>query len=164
MRQIVHDLVKHQSWADAIHWNAFERFPAAINDRIIIDRQFHIHLVQRGFLHAIQELDFQMPAEETKEPGRLKAYAIETYELIWEYFKEVTENMLSEKVIIPWFKDPELEITRARAIMQMTTHSHYHRGQNATRLRELGGDPPLTDLIIWYWKGEPDPEWNSATF
>ena len=34
-------------------------------------------------------------------------------------------------------------------------HSHYHRGQNATRLRELGGEPPMTDLIVWYWKGRP---------
>jgi uncharacterized damage-inducible protein DinB len=38
-------------------------------------------------------------------------------------------------------------------------HSHYHRGQNATRLRELGGEPPPTDLIVWYWKGRPAPEW-----
>jgi uncharacterized damage-inducible protein DinB len=38
-------------------------------------------------------------------------------------------------------------------------HSHYHRGQNATRLRELGGEPPMTDLIVWYWKGRPRPDW-----
>jgi uncharacterized damage-inducible protein DinB len=38
-------------------------------------------------------------------------------------------------------------------------HSHHHRGQNATRLRELGGVPPSTDLIVWYWKGKPTPSW-----
>jgi uncharacterized damage-inducible protein DinB len=38
-------------------------------------------------------------------------------------------------------------------------HSHYHRGQNATRLRELGGTPPTTDYIVWLWKGRPQPAW-----
>ena len=38
-------------------------------------------------------------------------------------------------------------------------HSHYHRGQNATRLRELGAEPPGTDLIVWYWKSRPAPAW-----
>jgi uncharacterized damage-inducible protein DinB len=42
-------------------------------------------------------------------------------------------------------------------------HSHYHRGQNATRLRELGGTPPNTDLIVWYWKGQPESEWGSSS-
>ncbi len=31
-------------------------------------------------------------------------------------------------------------------------HCHYHRGQNASGLKELGGRLPLTDLIVWYWK------------
>ena len=37
----------------------------------------------------------------------------------------------------------------------MAMHSQWHRGQNAMRLRELGGEPPTTDLIVWYWKGRP---------
>jgi uncharacterized damage-inducible protein DinB len=37
----------------------------------------------------------------------------------------------------------------------MALHSQHHRGQNATRLRELGAVPPATDLIVWYWKGRP---------
>ena len=39
-------------------------------------------------------------------------------------------------------------------------HSQHHRAQNATRLRELGGKPPTTDLIVWYWKGRPAPHWG----
>ncbi len=37
------------------------------------------------------------------------------------------------------------------------------RGQNATRLRELGGEPPLTDYIAWLWKGRPAPDWERAS-
>ena len=36
---------------------------------------------------------------------------------------------------------------------------HIHRGQNATRVRELNGVPPTTDLIVWQWKGRPDGAW-----
>jgi uncharacterized damage-inducible protein DinB len=38
-------------------------------------------------------------------------------------------------------------------------HSHHHRGQNAAALRELGGEPPPTDLIVWYWKEKPGAPW-----
>jgi len=87
---------------------------------------------------------------------------METHRMIREYINSLTERRLNQKVAIPWFKNPDLEISRINALVQMTTHSHYHRGQNATRFRELGGDPPLIDLIVWYWKGKPDPEWNSV--
>ena len=33
-------------------------------------------------------------------------------------------------------------------------HSHYHRAQIATRLRELSGQPPLTNFNIWIWDGK----------
>ena len=68
-------------------------------------------------------------------------------------------SRLDEYIDIPWFKDPPLSITVTEALTQCAMHSHYHRGQNATRLRELGGEPPLTDLIGWYWKGRPAPVW-----
>lgn len=59
-----------------------------------------------------------------------------------------------------WMKDPPLSLTVAEALTQAAMHSHYHRGQNATRLRELGGNPPPTDLIVWHWKGRPAPAWQ----
>ena len=31
---------------------------------------------------------------------------------------------------------------------------------NAVILRELGGEPPATDLIVWLWKGRPAPDWG----
>jgi len=35
-------------------------------------------------------------------------------------------------------------------LLQALTHSQHHRGQNASRMRELGVTPPMTDFIIWY--------------
>ena len=45
------------------------------------------------------------------------------------------------------------------ALTQCAMHSQWHRGQNAMRLRELGGEPPAVDLIVWYWKGRPEAQW-----
>jgi uncharacterized damage-inducible protein DinB len=53
-----------------------------------------------------------------------------------------------------------MTLTVTEALTQCDMHSQHHRGQNATRLRELGGEPPPTDLIFWYWKGRPAPEWR----
>lgn len=39
-------------------------------------------------------------------------------------------------------------------------HSQGHRGQNATRLRELGGKMPMTDYIVWILEGRPSPVWQ----
>jgi uncharacterized damage-inducible protein DinB len=38
-------------------------------------------------------------------------------------------------------------------------HGQAHRGQNATRMRDLGWKPPTTDYVIWVDKGRPDPDW-----
>jgi len=55
--------------------------------------------------------------------------------------------------------DAPTKISIGEALTQAAMHSHYHRGQNATRLRELGGEPPMTDYIVWLWKGRPQPAW-----
>lgn len=61
----------------------------------------------------------------------------------------LTDTQLVEKVAIPWFKDPPLTLTVGEALTQCALHSQWHRGQNATRLREIGGSPPAVDLIVW---------------
>ena len=33
--------------------------------------------------------------------------------------------------------------------MHVVTHSAYHRGQVAAAVREAGGKPAATDLVVW---------------
>ncbi len=49
--------------------------------------------------------------------------------------------------------------TFPETVLQITGHSTYHRGQLNTRLRELGGEPPLVDFIAWIWMGKPKADW-----
>jgi uncharacterized damage-inducible protein DinB len=99
-------------------------------------------------------------AEDFAPLAELKAYARGSHDAIDRFLAAVTDARLDERISMPWFTDPPLSITVAEALTQCAMHSHYHRGQNATRLRELAGEPPLTDLIAWYWKGRPAPAWT----
>ena len=120
-------------------------------------------MVQRFFLWAVGDRN-AVPALTTADDfaslADLKRYAREFHDEIARLFDAVTDARLEERIAMPWFKDPPLSITVTEALTQCAMHSHYHRGQNATRLRELGGEPPGTDLIVWYWKGRPTPVWT----
>ena len=128
----------------------------------IRQRLHHIHFVQHAFRWTVG--DRAQPFRMTKPEDfpkfeSLQAYAREFHEQAPSFVKSLTPARLKEHVAIVWFKDPPLSITIAEALTQAAMHSQYHRGQNATRLRELGGEPPPTDYIFWLWKGRPKPAW-----
>jgi uncharacterized damage-inducible protein DinB len=164
VRDTLADLYRHQAWADAELWRAYEAHPQALGDKALWDRLHHIHQVQRFFLAVARGDDvFAMritKPEDYATPSDLKAYA-QTYHTEVSAFLDVADDAaLSRQITIPWFKDPPLDLPVEQALLQAALHSHYHRAQNATRLRELGGVPPATDYIVWLWKGKPTPGWG----
>lgn len=46
-------------------------------------------------------------------------------------------------------------------MLQVTTHSTYHRGQINARFKELGGEPGNVDFIIWIWLGKTKVDWDN---
>jgi uncharacterized damage-inducible protein DinB len=161
MNEWLKDLYGHQAWADAKHWHAFEQHPNVLEDAAVRERLQHIHLVQRAFLSIArgEKVDVSK-LQYVDSVAVLKEQARQYHDQVAAFLAEVTDDRLAEQVTIPWFKDPPIEITIAQALTQAAMHSHYHRAQNATRLRELGRKPPTTDLIVWYWKGKPAPRWS----
>ena len=163
MNALLRDFYGHQAWADAEHWRAIEAHPPAAEDSVIRDRLHHIHMVQRAFLWAVGDRTAGFvitKPEEFASWSELKRYARGSHDDIDRYLESVDAARLDERISVPWFTKPPLSITVTEALTQCAMHSHYHRGQNATRLRELGGVPPMTDLIVWYWKGRPAPAWT----
>lgn len=162
MNPLLRDFCGHQAWADAEQWRIIEAHPPAAEDVAIRSRLHHIHLVQRVFRWAVGDraAGFVVTKpEQFASLAELKRYARGSHEELDRFLQAVTAGRLEERIAMPWFTDPPLSITVTEALTQCAMHSHYHRGQNATRLRELGGEPPLTDLIAWYWKGRPAPAW-----
>jgi len=161
MNDLLHDLIKHQAWADAEHWRALEGHQGALKDEAICKRLHHYHLTQRAFLAIIRGEEFVLPhRKDLPDMPELKQLVIRYYCNLETMLDQMTEAELSRTLTLPGFNDPPIFITVAQALAQVATHSHYHRGQNATRLREIGGRPPLTDLVAWYWKGRPAPVWR----
>lgn len=161
MNNLLLDLYAHQAWADAEHWNAFESFPAALDDEVIRKRLHHYHLTQHAFLSIIRRESLVIKhRRDFPTMSALKEYAKTFHDEAALFLQRVSDSELDETIVIPWFKDPPITITVTQALTQAAMHSHYHRGQNATRLRELGGQPPPTDFIVWYWKDRPEPQWT----
>lgn len=161
MDTYLHELYSHQEWADAEHWRAFESYPSALADKAIRERLHHIHLVQHAFLW-IAGPRKSNPAfkklEEFTGTAELKQYARQGLGDLNQLLTAMTPEQLEESIEVPWFKP--LRITRRQALMQAAMHSHYHRGQNATRLREIGGVPPAVDFIVWLKDGQPSARWE----
>ena len=164
MNPLLRDLYGHQEWADAEHWRALEAHPPALADRAILDRLHHIHQVQHFFLWAIG--DRQVTPRITKpadfaDPDALKEYGRSGHRALAEFLAAAKAERFAELLpMMPWAPDSSAPLTVERALTQAAMHSHYHRGQNATRLRELGGVPPTTDLIVWYWANQPAANWG----
>jgi uncharacterized damage-inducible protein DinB len=155
------ELYAHQEWADAEHWRAFEAHPAALEDQAIRERLLHIHQVQYAYLWIAgprtSEFAFKK-LEDFPSMADLKLYAQQGLSEMREDVKKTNPDRMEELIEVPWFKP--LKISVRHALTQAAMHSHYHRGQNATRLRELGGVPPMTDFIVWLQRGKPLPQWS----
>jgi uncharacterized damage-inducible protein DinB len=161
MNSQLDELYAHQEWADAEHWRAFEAHPSALADQAVRGRLLHIHLVQHAFLWMTSPMRSEFlfkKLEDFPSIADLKKYGQEGLEEMSELLKETDQDRMEELIEVVWFK-PVLKISVRQALTQAAMHSHYHRGQNATRLRELGGVPPLTDFIEWLHQGKPAGRW-----
>ena len=154
------DLYRHQAWADARHLSAIATHPVACNDEAIRTRLLHIFTVQQFFLWMAGDRAamFVPPAAAADLAGFIPLVR-HYHEQAVPFVEQLTESRLADAVENPFAPPGAPQLTLAQALTQCAMYSHYHRGQNATRLRELGGEPPLTDLIAWYWSGREQPQW-----
>jgi uncharacterized damage-inducible protein DinB len=162
MPSYLDELYAHQEWADAEHWRAFEEHQPALEDKAIHERLHHIHLVQHAFLWIAgprAEPFANRKLEDFPSVSDLKKYAREGLSRLNDLVKSLDLARADEIIEIPWFLPPA-KISIRQALTQAAMHSHYHRGQNATRLRELGSVPPMTDFIAWLHKGQPLAQWE----
>jgi uncharacterized damage-inducible protein DinB len=154
------DLFRHQEWADATVWSSVHRLAA--DDKRLRDLLNHLHMTQRGFLDAWQSKTFdrgfmkERTLRETLDLGR--AYHAD----VAEFMKTFDETTLDSPLNLPWaerFAKGANPTTLGETMLQITSHSTYHRGQVNARIRELGGEPSLVDYIGWLWHGRPPAHW-----
>ena len=165
-RREFQDLLTHMEWADALTWRAARVAPSALTDERLKYLLHHMHLVQEVYLQAWRGDAFKL-VELTgfSDLAAIEAWATPYYRLVSEYARTVDELKFSEPVDFPGSQliadkfGKILPATLSESAWQVFSHTTYHRGQVAVRLRELGGEPPLVDFLVWVWSGKPAPEW-----
>jgi uncharacterized damage-inducible protein DinB len=154
---IIRDLLAHMQWADATVWSAVRRLGK--EDADLHDRLRHLHGTQWAFLQLwrSERVTFDPPAD-------LREWAHSYYVELAEFFASVDAAALDRPVKMPWADrfarrtaDPT---TLGETMLQISSHSSYHRGQVNTRIRQMGGEPPLVDYIAWLWLGRSVATWD----
>ena len=162
------ELMRHMEWADALVWSSVSADPRAHSDRRIRDCLYHMHVVQWAYLQIWQDETVDVPdAASFEDATALRAWAREYHREVAELLAGLNAQALDREVRFPWAEQlverygGPAHATFAETILQITSHTTYHRGQVNMRLRELGAEPPLTDFIAWIWMRKPEAEWRA---
>ena len=164
-------LVEHMEWADARIWSAIDALSpehAAASD--LRERLFHLHLVQQLYLSMWRDAPVRTLPElaDYPDPDAVRRWARPFYPEAKAVIEGADERRLQDAIVVPFSERvaqpgrPVTHATFAETVLQVALHTTHHRGQLATRARELGGDPPTVDLVLWIWTGRPHAEWSGA--
>jgi uncharacterized damage-inducible protein DinB len=151
--ELLVDLARHQAWADAAHWKVLGENPTLLEDAEIRTRLNHMLMAMKMLTG--------LARGETPEPGGLKqSVPIDELEASMGKAQGELAAMLEsadlDKIIaLPRGPKGPFEAPAGVLLLQAITHSQHHRAQNASRMRQLGVTPPMTDFVIWYALGRP---------
>lgn len=157
----------HMEWADALMWKSVGAVPAAQHDARLLALLHHLHQVQWIYLSIWRrEPPPALTDANAYDNARaLKNWARPYYSKAAKFIESLDEDALGRTVDFPWADQIKERFgsagsaTLRETIAQILLHTTYHRAQVATRVRELGGEPALTDYIAWIWMNRPRPEW-----
>jgi uncharacterized damage-inducible protein DinB len=160
------DLYRHMEWADASVWRAVFGSENAPNDQKLRDYFYHLHLVQRAFLDAWRN-QFALSFPTFEDAISVRDWGRSYYDEIFAHLEGLSDEEIAEPMQMPWaeFVTKQLgrapaSITLSQTMLQVPLHSLYHRGQVNARLREVGGEPPTVDYIVWLWLEKPAASWD----
>lgn len=167
MLTAIRPLFDHMEWADATVWRAVGACAGAADDKVLHDRLHHIHATQHAFLQAWRGEEFVFTGPD-HYPGldAVRQYALDFYAAAPAYVASLAPEAAGREMILPWSSffakragfEPHPS-TLGETLLQLPSHSTYHRGQVNTCLRELGATSPLVDFIAWVWAGKPAAKW-----
>lgn len=153
-------------WADAEVWSSILASSKAVTDNKLQEYLYHLHVVQRTFFLLWRGESLEGLGPKFDDAQSLMNWGRSYYGEANEYLSGLNEGDLNQPIVLPWSSMIEKRLGRApesttkgETALQVAMHSTYHRGQVNARLRELGGEPPLVDYIVWLWHGRPAPKW-----
>ena len=152
--ELLKELARHQAWADASHWKTLHENGALLDDAEIRRRLNHM-LMAFGMLTALTRGETPDPSGmiDIESPGEIEGAMAKASV---EFLEAINSVDLQKAVALPRGPQGPWEAPAGVLFLQAILHSQHHRGQNASRMRQLGVKPPMTDFVIWYALGRPD--------
>jgi len=151
--QLLLQLAGHQSWADSLHWKALHENGTLREDLEIRKRLNHVVWALRTLTGLAQggnpdpSTMKEIESADQLEAAQGKANA--------ELIERIKTLDLQKIIALPRGPQGPWEAPAGALLLQAIMHSQHHRGQNASRMRQLGATPPMTDFILWYALGRP---------
>jgi uncharacterized damage-inducible protein DinB len=158
MIDLLQDLVRHKGYANAALLRTICQHETAAQDLELRKLLHHILLANRFWFSLILDHPFSRD-EESPIPESLEEITTryrETHGEELEWVSQIRESDLAR--MLETSSLPGHQFSVAQVTMQVCMHSHGHRAQCATRLRLLGGAPPVLDFVHWL-KMRPAPDW-----
>jgi len=145
--ELLKDLARHQAWADAQHWKILHGNATLLADADIRKRLNHMTMAC--------EMLAALARGEAPDAGTKELESMEELEAAMSKANErVAATLgsadLDKMITLPRGPKGPFQAPAGVLLLQALTHSQHHRGQNASRMRELGVTPPMTDFVIWW--------------
>lgn len=163
------ELSRHMEWADAWIWRTALRIEEARHDERMRRLLHHAHAVQWVYLRLWRDEPVDVAELEAfPDLPSIHRWGRDYHLEFGRFAQTVDRDELGREIVVPWAEElrerhEDVHPTSLRqSMLQVALHSTYHRGQINTRIRELGGEPPLTDFVAWIWAGQPEAEWPEA--
>ena len=151
--ELLRDMARHQAWADAAHWKALHENSTLLEDPEIRKRLNHMVMALR-MLTALARGETPDPSgmKDIEPGGELEAALGKANA---ELIAALNTVDLQKMTALPRGPQGPWEAPAGVLLLQAITHSQHHRGQNASRIRQRGATPPMTDFVVWYALGQP---------
>lgn len=139
---------------DYDHWASQEALRSIATINVTADRALKIagHIIgaQRVWLARLEAPDSASPAPWPLLSLEEASAAVSEMHLRWNSFlSSLTPARLDEDLVHRNSRGVEFRTPIRDVLMQLVTHSTYHRGQIAAAVREAGGKPAATDYIVY---------------
>jgi uncharacterized damage-inducible protein DinB len=148
------DLARYQAWADATHWKTLRENAALLEDAEIRKRLNHMVAAMKLLTGLARgEMPDHAPAKDIDSIDDLAAAMRNAQTNLTSVLESVD---LDRMIALPRGPKGPFEAPAGVLLLQAFMHGQHHRGQNSSRMRQLGVDPPMTDFVIWYALGRPN--------
>jgi uncharacterized damage-inducible protein DinB len=151
--ELLKELARYQAWADTAHWKALHENTTLLEDLEIRKRLNHMVMALRMLTALAQGETPDLSARSDIESADQLEAVLGKADA--DLIEAVTTVDLQRMIALPRGPQGPWEAPAGVLLMQAITHSQHHRGQNASRMRQLGATPPMTDFVIWYALGRP---------